>query len=263
MRLTVIVPSPFVPGPAAFGGLTPDGGHAKPRTTSNLDGTFHVNDPRTPCGSPPPRPRPRGAGGGADLAGRPDTPAAPTPTPVTPTPPAAGGAAPAPNDLSLGTTADENGPGTTYTKDTFGDWQERCVRTQDGKDPCQMYQLLKDGQGNNVAEVSMFGLPAGQQAAAGATVVAPLETLLTQQLTLKVDTGTPKQYPFTWCSQVGCISRIGFTGPEVDAFKRGSKAEITIVPVAAPDQAVVLAVSLKGFTAAYDAVNANNAANGN
>jgi invasion protein IalB len=157
--------------------------------------------------------------------------------------------------LSLGAeVAAPDGPGTTYTAASFDSWEQRCMRTVDGSDPCQLYQLLKDAQGTSVAEISLFPLPAGQQAVAGATIVAPLETLLTEQLTLAVDGATPKRYPFTWCAPLGCIARVGFTQAEIDGFKKGAKATMTIVPVAAPDQKVVLDISLKGFTAGFDAV---------
>ena len=164
------------------------------------------------------------------------------------------------SDLAMGEdVADPNAPGTTYEKETHGDWQVRCVRTEDGNDPCQLYQLLKDSNGNSVAEISMFALPEGQQAVAGATIAVPLETLLTQQVTLVVDGGQPKRDPFSWCSPIGCFARVGFTAPEVAAFKKGSKATLTIVPVVASDQKVDLAVSLNGFTAGYDAVAKMNA----
>jgi invasion protein IalB len=129
------------------------------------------------------------------------------------------------------------------------------MRTADGADPCQLYQLLQDSEGNNVAEVSMFALPAGQQAVAGATIVAPLETLLTEQLTISVDGAQPKRYPFTWCAPVGCIARVGFTQAEIDGFKKGAKATIMIVPAGAPNERVNLDLSLKGFTAGFDAVS--------
>ena len=49
--------------------------------------------------------------------------------------------------------------------------------------------------------------------------------------------------------------KVGFVpGPYIDGFKKGAKATMTIVPVAAPDQKVNLDISLKGFTAGYDAV---------
>ena len=47
------------------------------------------------------------------------------------------------------------------------------------------------------------------------------------------------------------------TADEVAGFKKGAKATMTIVPAAAPDQKVALDISLKGFTAGYDAVAAS------
>lgn len=166
----------------------------------------------------------------------------------------------APDGLSMGRDADAapEGVGTTYVAAEFGDWQQRCVRTEDGANPCQLYQLLVDAEANPVAEISVFGLPAGQQAAAGATIIVPLETLLTEEMTLIVDSSKPRKYPFSWCSPIGCFARIGFTADEVAAFKKGNKAEISIVPVVAPDQRVTVKVSLTGFTAGYDAVNKAN-----
>lgn len=146
--------------------------------------------------------------------------------------------------------------GQTYTLAAFEQWEQRCTKLADGSDPCQLYQLLKDKDGNNVAEISMFALPAGGQAAAGATIIAPLETLLTANLLLAIDGTKPKIYPFTFCAQIGCIARVGFTADEVNQFKKGAKATMTIVPAAAPEQKVDLDVSLKGFTAGYDAVAA-------
>jgi invasion protein IalB len=157
--------------------------------------------------------------------------------------------------LSMGEDADGTPElGQTYIRETHGDWEIRCVRTEDGNDPCQMYQLLSDQDGNSVAEISLFPLPAGQQAAAGATIITPLETLLTEQMRLAVDGGQNKRYPYTFCSAVGCFARLGFTAGEVTAFKRGANATLTIVPAAAPDQTVELGVSLSGFTAAYDSI---------
>ena len=165
------------------------------------------------------------------------------------------------DNLSLGTeVGGKDGPGTTYVAANFEVWEQRCVRAEaGGVDTCQLYQLLKDEKGNSVAEITLFGLPEGQEAAAGATVIAPLETLLTDGLLLQIDAGKPKAYPFTWCSSIGCIARIGLTTAEVDALKKGNKATLTIVPVVAPTEKVLLDVSLKGFTAGLTAVNDANA----
>lgn len=182
------------------------------------------------------------------------------------TTPPAEGAAPAPtadapvdNGLSMGTEAAGNdGVGSSYVEANFDAWEQRCIRTEDGADPCQLYQLLRDSDGNAVAEFSMFNLPAGGQAVAGATVIVPLETLLTENLVMAIDSSAPKTYPFTFCSTIGCVSRIGFTAAEIEQFKRGAKAVLTIVPVVAPDQKVAVDLSLKGFTAGFTAVSATN-----
>lgn len=169
------------------------------------------------------------------------------------------GPASVPGDLSMGEPENPDGIGSTYVAATFGDWEQRCVRTEDGADPCQLYQLLKDAEGNSVAEINLFGLADGGDAVAGATAVVPLGTLLTEGLLLGVDAQEPKRYPFAWCAEIGCIARLGFTAAEIDAFKKGNAAILTIVPVMATDQKVALTVSLKGFTAGLDAVNAANA----
>lgn len=181
--------------------------------------------------------------------------------PATPTEAAPQGDAASGTDLSLGTeVAGADGPGSTYVAANFDSWAQRCVRAEPGGvDTCQLYQLLKDASGNSVAEITMFGLPEGQEAAAGATVIAPLETLLTEGLLLQVDTGKAKAYPFTWCSSIGCVARIGLTAAEIETLKKGAKATLTIVPVVAPNEKVLLDVSLKGFTAGFTAVNDANA----
>jgi invasion protein IalB len=182
----------------------------------------------------------------------------PTESPVeTPAEPA-DGVTTAGDTLSMGSTI-EPAPGQTYVREEFGDWDLRCVRTEDGTDPCQLYQLLLDEEGNSVAEVSMFAIDDEGPASAGATIITPLETLLTEQIRIAVDASPVKQYPFSFCSQVGCFSRVGFTAEEVDAFRRGSVATITIVPAAAPTQRVNLNMSLIGFTAGFEAVRAANA----
>jgi invasion protein IalB len=157
-------------------------------------------------------------------------------------------------DLDLGTPVDTGEPavGEPYTRETFGDWSLRCLNAAEGPDPCQLYQLLFDADGNSVAEMTMFPLPEGSRAAAGATIVAPLETLLTEQVVISVDGGTAKTYPFTFCNQAGCVARVGFTAEDIAAFKAGTEAMLRIVPAVAPDQVVELTISLVGFTAGYD-----------
>ena len=175
-----------------------------------------------------------------------ETPAPATPEQAAPADPAEG--------LDMGTPLDDGvtAVGEDYTLETFDDWSLRCIKAAEGPDPCQLYQLLRDADGNAVAEILMFPLPPGSRAAAGATIVAPLETLLTEQVVITVDGGTAKTYPFTFCNAGGCVSRVGFTAEDVAAFKAGSAATLRIVHALAPDQVYDLKISLKGFTAGFD-----------
>lgn len=161
-----------------------------------------------------------------------------------------------PIEPSLGTevTTPELQPGQAYLGEKHGDWEMKCLNNPDGQDPCLMSQLLKDGAGNSVADVSIERLPEGGKAVAVSSVAVPLETLLTQQLTMSVDGSKTRRYPFAFCTQQGCVAHIGFTAAEVASFKKGAKATITIVPAQAPDQKVNLDMSLTGFTAAFNAL---------
>lgn len=141
-----------------------------------------------------------------------------------------------------------------YVRETIGDWDVQCLRNPNGEDPCQLYQLLNDASGNSVAEVSLFKVAGQGQAVAGANFIVPLETLLTQKLTMQVDNGQAKRYDFAFCAQLGCVARVGFTEEDIAAFKRGAVANVTIVPAAAPDQKVTVGMSLSGFTDSYDAI---------
>lgn len=171
-------------------------------------------------------------------------------------------AEPTPDELSMGVPAEGEGIGKPYIAATFEAWEQRCLRTELGVDPCELYYLLKDEQGASVAEFSIYGLPEGGQgpAVAGANFMAPLETLLTAGISMQIDDQPAKIYPFTVCSGAGCMARLGFTAEEVAAMKQGAEITILLVPFVAPDQNVTLKMSLAGFTAGMDAVNAANKA---
>jgi len=168
--------------------------------------------------------------------------------------------------FDLGQPVDENGepvapdqpqepqPGQQYLQAEFSDWALRCLKTVEGDDPCQMYQLMSDGDGNDVAEVAIVPLATSGQAVAGATIVVPLETLLTEQITLRVDGGQARRFPFNFCNVGGCVTRLGLTAEDIGLFRNGAAATLTLVPAAAPDQTVTVTMSLSGFTAAYAAV---------
>lgn len=160
--------------------------------------------------------------------------------------------------LAMGETVNNNAPAQSsapsddVTNEAIGDWSLQCAKTGPEPRPCRMYQLLKDAAGTAVAEVTAYRLPDGSPAAAGATFVVPLETMLTSQLTVTIDGTTTKRYPFAFCNTIGCFARIGLTAEEVEAYKAGTNVSITIVPARSPNQTVEVNMSLRGFTAAYE-----------
>jgi invasion protein IalB len=147
--------------------------------------------------------------------------------------------------------------GSEYIRGTHGDWQIICIRTGKEKpDNCRMYQLLNDETDNAVAELSILALENASQAAAGVNFITPLGTLLTAQASMRVDSGKVKRYPYSWCEKLGCITRFGLTNAELNSLKKGNKAVMSITAAAAPKAPLSLDVSLSGFTAAWNALNA-------
>lgn len=163
-------------------------------------------------------------------------------------------------ETTAGTDADADGAeepaiGNFYIKEAHGDWQLRCVRTPDGSDPCEMFQLLRDEAGNAVAEATLIPL-AGEQVAAGMTITAPLESDLSTGVGMQIDSGEARAYPFAVCTEVGCVSRIGLTAGELDAMRRGAKGTVYVQPFGmGQDAQVQLPLSLTGFTAGFAALS--------
>lgn len=160
--------------------------------------------------------------------------------------------------LDLGQPVDDGTPklGDRYAKETHGDWDLACVKTEAETDPCSLLQILTDPNGNPMAEVSLFRIDQpGGQAVAGATIIVPLETLLPAALTISVDGAPGKRYNYSFCNPLGCVAQIGLTQADIDTFKAGGEATLSLRPAPAPDQLVEMKMSLKGFTAGYHVVD--------
>ncbi|UWR81816.1 invasion associated locus B family protein [Phaeobacter inhibens] len=146
--------------------------------------------------------------------------------------------------------------GQRYSKETHGDWDLACVKTEEESDPCSLLQIMTDTSGNPMAEFSMFRInQEGSQAVAGATVIVPLETLLPAALTISIDGAPGKRYNYSFCNPMGCVAQIGLTETDISAFKKGKKATLSLRPAPAPDQVINMELSLSGFTAGYNVVD--------
>lgn len=149
-------------------------------------------------------------------------------------------------------------PGEPYLVATHRDWELLCTRfEEDGDEVCEIYQLLLDQNESPIAEISIAAIPPGSGIVAGATITTPLETFLPAGLGWSIgDAENMRVEGFRMCAVIGCIARIGFEQAEIDEMRRGTHANVTIVPFVAIDQPVDIRVSLLGFTAAFEDLQA-------
>ncbi|MBK1634586.1 invasion associated locus B family protein [Rhodovulum adriaticum] len=142
-----------------------------------------------------------------------------------------------------------------YVRDTFKDWQIICVPVGNNRDTCTMQQLLRDPDGNPVSQISIAPFPpAAAPRAAAVELAAPLETLLSGDVSVKVDDGEALRYRFSYCTPQACVARFALSTDDIANYKAGGEATVSIVPLMAPDQRAEITMSLSGFTAAYDAM---------
>ena len=141
-----------------------------------------------------------------------------------------------------------------YIKERFENWSLKCIKTVNSIERCEANQIIFNQKQQPVAEISIIKLPKGQVAAAAATIIVPLETILSEGLVLAIQELDPKKYQFKFCNSLGCYSQIGLTDDEVEALKRKEKASIFLKHISSGDQQIVIPMSLDGFTKTFSNV---------
>lgn len=151
----------------------------------------------------------------------------------------------------IGSSLNDTKIGDSYTFERYDDWNIQCVKAPNPQiDPCQLYQTLYDQNSNAVAEIHLFLVPNNNEIAAGASLMTPLETLLPRKIQLYIDTNPGKEYPFIFCTTLGCVARIALNESEINKLKKGNFVKAVIYSARDPDVAITATLSLKGFTAA-------------
>ena len=138
-----------------------------------------------------------------------------------------------------------------YIKERIKDWNLKCIEPIDSIERCEANQIIFNQKQQPVAEISIFKLPKGQIAAAAATIIVPLETILNEGLVLEMHDLEPKKYQFKFCNSIGCYSQIGLTNDELEALKSKGKASIFLKHLSSGDQQIVIPISLSGFTTTF------------
>ncbi len=151
-------------------------------------------------------------------------------------------------------TTGQNPVGQYYVSDTFKNWQKLCLSTGTEVEPCYMYQLIEDDSSHPTAEFTILRISEEEGISAAATIMTPLETLLTAKLVFSVDGAESRQYPFSWCDKRGCYARIALTDDDIFSMKKGKKGYMEIESISAPGKTIRLPFSLSGFSAAFGAL---------
>lgn len=150
-------------------------------------------------------------------------------------------------------TAQQQGGGGVL-KDTFGDWEVRCV---EGTQNCAMTQVGKTGKGENALHVSIERIAGlkdegGRAVPAAITVLTPLGVLIPYGVRLKIDAENIGALPLSVCTPSGCVVQQPMLDEGVNKMKGGNTANFTFAMPRAGE--IPVAISLSGFTKAYNSL---------
>ena len=141
-----------------------------------------------------------------------------------------------------------------YIKETNKDWNLKCIAPKNSIERCEANQIIVNDKKQPVAEISIFKLSDNQVAEAAATIIVPLETILSEGLILAIQDLEPKKYQFKFCNHLGCYSQIGLIKEEVEALKNKERASIYLKHISSGDQQVIIPISLDGFMKTFSRV---------
>jgi invasion protein IalB len=146
--------------------------------------------------------------------------------------------------------AGANGPAQPSETKEIGDWTVRCYPASSPM-PCEMIELLVNKKsGRRVLGVLIMYNQAHDQNLM--QVSTPLGVLIPNGAVLGSDTYTSEVMRYRMCDLQGCYAIMPLDSSAVKALGRATKAEMRVVSV--DGRKVNLSFSLKGFTAAYNAL---------
>jgi invasion protein IalB len=134
----------------------------------------------------------------------------------------------------------------------FDAWRVQCNSATGAPSACRTFQnvVLKESR-EPILQV-LVGFPDQSKFPIGQFVV-PLGVHLPSGVRLKIDDGQEYQLSVEVCLPQGCQIRFGFDENFLNLFKKGTQATVSFYG-GAKHQPYNVPVSLKGFTAALDAI---------
>ena len=139
--------------------------------------------------------------------------------------------------------------GASALNEMHGSWSVNCSLVEAGKS-CAFSQTAANPQTGTALMAMELAAPTGNKA----------EGMLLTAFGLRLDAGIQlgidgnllgEAMPFLTCVQTGCLVPLNFDEVSLSAMKVGTKLEVTGVKVD-DGQPVTVALSLAGFTAAFD-----------
>ncbi|MCP5433017.1 MAG: invasion associated locus B family protein [Alphaproteobacteria bacterium] len=133
----------------------------------------------------------------------------------------------------------------------FDDWSVRCIQPDGQLKRCVMSQVIVEKESQKpVVHMSAGFVP--DSAVPVMQIAVPLGVYLPAGIALNVDEEQLVHRGFEVCSPSGCQLLVVLSGELLEKLKKGDKAEIAFQDAAR--QNVGVPASLKGFTAAYNAL---------
>ncbi len=141
---------------------------------------------------------------------------------------------------------------TTREPEVFKDWTMTCEQPAGSEhEQCYVFQnlILKKGR-QRVLNVAIGRIAKDNQPAALFTF--PLGISLPGGVGLKIDEGEPLRFAVERCQANGCVAPLRLDEKLLAALKSGDQARVAFRDAARRE--IVVPVSLRGFTAAFNAL---------
>lgn len=133
----------------------------------------------------------------------------------------------------------------------FEDWAIQCRQPEAAEsEVCVMFQRQVLDDDRTVLMMTVRNVP--NQPEPVAMLQVPLGVLLQPGLSLSVDEDEALDLRYSLCDNNGCIATFPLAGRIKDALKKGLTADVVVTT--ADGREIVIGVSLKGFTAALEAL---------
>lgn len=149
--------------------------------------------------------------------------------------------------------------GPSSLSETYRDWVVRCQQVEVAEanaslQLCQMSQELHQRNGNQrVLAVNISGPTDG--GASQVTIITPFGLDISAGIGLRIDDVEVSSMAFTTCLPVGCVANLELDKITLTKLQEGQAAQVVLHQLQSPEP-LLITVSLAGFTAAWDRLDA-------